>query len=192
MTIEQLETLLKDGDLTKEQTQTCKDQINELLGHEKYKPEPIKKYALDELPAKVFIEVEEPEALNPAVKTLLSGIGGVLVVGGIIVMAVGGWYMATGPSMIIYDRIAGMTFEQKLQSYPGPIASVGGLLAMIGSLCFKALNKPEVGIPNDKLNEHLSFDLNELKDNQVLYVTQLPDSMFEIGVNEVAQPEASE
>ncbi|GAL07077.1 hypothetical protein JCM19237_3082 [Photobacterium aphoticum] len=54
------------------------------------------------------------------------------VVGGVI-LAVGVGFIFFGPETIYYDRYEGMTFVQVLQAYPGPIATLGGLMMGLAS-----------------------------------------------------------
>lgn len=54
---------------------------------------------------------------------------------GLAIMAVGFLTIIFGPSTITYSTFSGPTFTQWVQMYPGPIATVGGLI----SLCGKAL-----------------------------------------------------
>ena len=54
------------------------------------------------------------------------------VVGGVI-LAVGVGFILFGPETIYYDRYEGMTFVQTLQAYPGPIATVGGIIMGLAS-----------------------------------------------------------
>jgi hypothetical protein len=52
---------------------------------------------------------------------------------GMIVAAIGVVTLIFGPETITYNRIAGPSLIQYIQIYPGPIATVGSLLVLVGS-----------------------------------------------------------
>lgn len=58
--------------------------------------------------------------------------GTIITVIGVILLLVGGVTLLTGPDSIVYDTRVGMTFEQMIQAYPGPIVSVGFLIVLAG------------------------------------------------------------
>lgn len=56
---------------------------------------------------------------------------------------VGGCFLIFGPSTIMVNSLSGPTFIQFLQLYPGPIVSLGGILAFLGAKVVPADHSPE-------------------------------------------------
>ncbi len=65
----------------------------------------------------------------------------------LIFIVVGGVTMIVGPSTILYDRASGPTLLQFIQMFPGPIATVGCLIAglnrILGSFAIEGFLVPE-------------------------------------------------
>ncbi|PKM29882.1 MAG: hypothetical protein CVV07_09345 [Gammaproteobacteria bacterium HGW-Gammaproteobacteria-11] len=81
-----------------------------------------KPIGIDDLPAEIELDL-------PA-KSI--GFGWIVRAVGLVVTAVGVLTLLLGPETIYYNRDVGMTFVQMIQAFPGPIATVGFLLAGLG------------------------------------------------------------
>ena len=145
----------------------------------------IRKYKLEELPAEITIDWDLYQSSQAKPSKAILGLGILFLITGIIIAGVGGWFMAFGPSSILYNSIKGMTFIQMLQFAPGPTATIGFVLIMIGRLTLSSQNTEttEEWLAQ-KIDDHLSFDLDELPENQKLYIKALEQGKFEIGLNE--------
>lgn len=81
-----------------------------------------KPIGIDDLPADIELDL-------PAQSI---GIGWIIRAVGLLVCGVGIFTLVAGPETISYNRNVGMTFLQMIQAFPGPIATVGFLLAGLG------------------------------------------------------------
>lgn len=79
---------------------------------------------IDDLPAEVELQLP---AAEKGMGWLVTGIG-------MVVIAVGVLTLLFGPETIYYNRATGMTFLQMIQAYPGPITTVGFLIAYGGHM----------------------------------------------------------
>ncbi|WP_045462398.1 hypothetical protein [Vibrio hyugaensis] len=112
-----------------------------------------KKATLDNLPC--LIEIEKIEKPNDNFFVFIMLLGSIVAV-------IGLFTVFTGPEAIYYDRISGPTFEQYIQLYPGPIASIGILLFNIGNYYIKK-NKEEYLL---KLDIHLRSAI-DISDDEI-------------------------
>ena len=146
---------------------------------------PIKQYKLEELPAEITLDMGLYQVDKAGSSFAILGLGILLLLVGMVVMGVGGWFMAFGPSSIFYNTIEGMSFKQTLQAYPGPIASLGFALAALGQIITGSQRKETaeewLALQIDK---HLAFNVDELSEDQQFYIKELDLGKFEIGINE--------
>ena len=100
------------------------------------------------LPATITIEApyEPEESPGAAIATI----------GAIILFAVGVLFIIFGPEKIYYNISEGLSFIQYFQAYPGPIATVGGLLVGLGSW----LEKQPVTDFNERVDTAVQTQVN--------------------------------
>jgi hypothetical protein len=138
---------------------------------------------MQDLPAEIQLEI--PESNNPFA-TLCNVVGFVLLIVGIL-------FIFFGPETIYYNMLEGMTFLQFLQSYPGPIATVGGGLVYIGShLATTSVNKANEML-QQQLDARLEISDSDIPEGHSLAFTALGNNRFRVDLAEdVAEDEISE
>ncbi|MCQ4319020.1 hypothetical protein [Stutzerimonas stutzeri] len=133
---------------------------------------------LDDLPAEFEIKLPEPDDF----------IGSVVACLGYIILAVGVLTLMFGPETIYYNRLHGMSFLQMIQAYPGPIITVGFLIASLGQLVsnsakkqhseqFDALLAQRVSILDGDIPQGFQLALTPLEDNRyLLSLVEIPEA----------------
>lgn len=137
---------------------------------------PLKQYKREELPATVTLTLDHGSS---------SFWGGFLMVVGGAITLTGAGFIIFGPDTIYYNTYSGMSFMQFLQAYPGPIATIGFALLALGQLALNnQINKENEQIAL-QIENHLAFSVEDLPDNERLYVHPLGDDQFEVGIEEI-------
>ncbi|MGI3002781.1 hypothetical protein ACRTDJ_06800 [Shewanella algae] len=124
------------------------------------------KVTIHDLPSKVRVSIPEKEDTTAS---------HFIAIIGYAILALGGLFIIFGPETIYYNRSEGMTFVQFLQAYPGPIATVGALIAALGS---KMINSAESDFSqelSDAFNDAVQIDDEEIPDGYKLDVDKTED-----------------
>ncbi|MCP3921152.1 MAG: hypothetical protein GY714_01065 [Desulfobacterales bacterium] len=124
---------------------------------------------IDNLPSEITIDI--PEETN---NLLLS----ILMYAGIGIAVVGFLFIIFGPDKIYYNAGEGMTFIQMLQAYPGPIASVGGVLFFAGSQISNYMGQKNENIINDQLDAQINIQDSDIPEGFVLNMKPLEEGKF--------------
>ncbi len=141
----------------------------------------IKKYKRSELPAKVKIDLIK---IKKSIDTN-KFIGYLFAIVGIAIGVIGGAFIMFGPSTITYNRYEGMTFFQMLQAYPGPVATVGGVILTIGSSVVSvseaALSKKIL----EEINKQMDFDISKLPDDEEVTIENVADGSLLVDIQKI-------
>ncbi len=124
---------------------------------------------IDNLPSEITIDV--PEETN---NLLLS----ILMYAGVGIAVVGLLFIIFGPDKIYYNAGEGMTFIQMLQAYPGPIASVGGLLFFVGSQISSYMGQKNENIINKQLDAQIKIQDSEIPEGFALNMKPLEEGKY--------------
>ncbi|WP_223670117.1 hypothetical protein [Kangiella shandongensis] len=141
------------------------------------------KYSPDDLPVDLYLELPEPSGSRNNISILF-------IVIGIIIGLVGGYFMISGPETVYYDPVAGMTFTQFLQAYPGPIATLGVACFGIGNAIAKSGHQKLVSELDKQLSEKLDFNEDDLPAGKMLDIQPLEDGQYRVSSIDI--PEKSE
>ncbi len=98
---------------------------------------------------------------------------------GIGITAVGLLFIVFGPDRIIYNTREGITFIKVLQLYPGPITSLGFLIACVAHYLYDLNENKRINIIKDKLDERIDT-LNEIPEGYKPLVKNLGSGDYRI------------
>lgn len=116
------------------------------------------RYGLKDLPVNIELDFLVEKDNTPAV---LSFIGWLLFI-------VGALFIVFGPEKIYYNTRTGMTFFQILQAYPGPIASIGALIAGVANILSKKTKEDQVNYILLSVFDSLDFGESDLPEGKKL------------------------
>ncbi|CAH0533647.1 hypothetical protein VST7929_01518 [Vibrio stylophorae] len=143
-----------------------------------------------DLPAKVYIPLDTIKSPATRLATTIHYMG-------LAIALIGFGFVLFGPETIYYNRLQGMSFIQYWQAYPGPIASVGMLIAVIGgkmasSLCESAqkqaieMIEAAIQIEDSELPQGHKVNMDELKTNH-FWISFVEDSEANEEANKTAE-----
>ena len=96
--------------------------------------------------------------------------GTALVIVGVIMLLLGGVTLLTGPDYISYNPAVGMTFEQMIQAYPGPIVSVGLLIIVAGQAVSGSISKGNAEALAEQLASRVSIPDEDIPEGYQLHL----------------------
>jgi len=135
-----------------------------------------KQYSLDELPAEIRLNVRQNGSGYLSVGLLFPGL---------VLAITGGLFVLFGPEAIYYDVAEGMDLIQFFQLYPAPIASVGVVLASLGSYVGNQSVRRHREAIEKQIKDQLAFTAEDIPKGKQLYISPLQDDYYEVVLGDV-------
>nr|WP_086937692.1 hypothetical protein [Thaumasiovibrio occultus] len=121
---------------------------------------------IHDLPCKIRVYLPEQN-------TALIRIGMFFSIVGLCMLIVGCGFIVFGPDRIYYNYYEGLTFVQMLQAYPGPLATVGCLVTVLGSKLGGAEENKRQRALDDLVAKRIKIDDAEIPDGFTLSIVPL-------------------
>lgn len=141
----------------------------------------LKRVTIHDLPSEITINVQKP---NPNLIHLAFYFGAALLVLGIV-------FIVFGPEYVYVDGIRGVTFIQFFQLYPGPIASVGGVIVAACISLESGMNSTYSQKINNEIGEKIDIPPEAVPEGFILQIVQKSDLVWSVDLarksNDVAQ-----
>ena len=125
---------------------------------------------IHDLPSEITINVTKP---NPSLIHLAFYLGTALLVLGII-------FIIFGPEYVYVDWSRGISFIQFFQLYPGPIASVGGVVVAVCMSLESGMNSSYTRKVNDEINTKIDIPPEAVPAGFILQIVQKSDLVWNV------------
>jgi len=143
----------------------------------------MRKYKREDFPIELKLSLNKNDVDYLIKKEKTHWLAIIIMLIGIVAIVVGAYFMMFGPNSIIYDRFEGMSYIQLMQAYPGPLASIGFAIIMLGKVLFSIGGEKMNGEwVVSQIQDITDFDILNLPDNEELSIALIETRLFRVDI----------